>query len=281
METVKTFWQSHAELFLDLAYKALLVLLVLVATAVLAGWARRSVRHAHQKLNKLDATLVPLLSSLAGYGFYLVGLVIILDILGFNTSSLIALLGAAGLAVGLALKDTLGNIAAGIMLLILRPFKAGDFIECGSFSGTVKEVGLFTTVLETGDGLYVSAPNGSLWGAPIKNYSRNGKRRMDLVVGIAYGDPLEKGLAVLARLAAEEPRLLSDPAPQVMVLTLGESSVNLQLRAWAKVADYWPAYWDLNQRIKLAIEAEGLTIPFPQRVLSLAPGHSFVSKESH
>lgn len=278
-EKLQAFWQSHAELIMDVGYKALLAIVVVLATMVLSGWARRSVSKAHQRLHRLDATLVPLLSSLAGYAIYLVGGVIVLDILGFNTSSLIALLGAAGLAVGLALKDTLSNIAAGIMLLILRPFKLADFIECASFSGTVREVGLFTTVLETPDGLYISAPNSSLWGSPIKNFSRNGKRRMDLIVGISYGDPLEVGLAVLTELAQSEERVMKDPAFQVMVQSMGDSSVNLQLRLWSSVDNYWPLYWDMNRRIKEQIEAAGLTIPFPQRVLTMAPGSALINKD--
>ncbi|WP_417359728.1 mechanosensitive ion channel family protein [Gallaecimonas pentaromativorans] len=278
-EKLQAFWQSHAELIMDVGYKALLAIVVVLATMVLSGWARRSVSKAHQRLHRLDATLVPLLSSLAAYAIYLVGVVIVLDILGFNTSSLIALLGAAGLAVGLALKDTLSNIAAGIMLLILRPFKLADFIECASFSGTVREVGLFTTVLETPDGLYISAPNSSLWGSPIKNFSRNGKRRMDLIVGISYGDSLEAGLAVLTELAQSEERVMKDPAFQVMVQSMGDSSVNLQLRLWSSVDNYWPLYWDMNRRIKEQIEAAGLTIPFPQRVLTMAPGSALTNKD--
>lgn len=278
-EKLQAFWHSHAELIMDVGYKALLAIVVVLATMVLSGWARRSVSKAHHRLHRLDATLVPLLSSLAAYAIYLLGVVIVLDILGFNTSSLIALLGAAGLAVGLALKDTLSNIAAGIMLLILRPFKLADFIECASFSGTVREVGLFTTVLETPDGLYISAPNSSLWGSPIKNFSRNGKRRMDLIVGISYGDPLEVGLAVLTELAQSEERVMKDPAFQVMVQSMGDSSVNLQLRLWSSVDNYWPLYWDMNRRIKEQIEAAGLTIPFPQRVLTMAPGSPLTNKD--
>lgn len=159
---------------------------------------------------------------------YAIGLIIVLDIFGVNTNSIIALLGAAGLAVGLALKDTLCNIAAGIMLLILRQFRVGHFIECGVYTGTVKEIGLFTTILETIDGLYLSMPNSSLWGTPIKNFTRNGKRRMDLVVGISYGDSIDKGFEVLKEIVEAESRFLKDPGPQVMVQALGDSSVNLQ-----------------------------------------------------
>jgi small conductance mechanosensitive channel len=216
----------------------------------------------------------------ASYGIYIIGGVFILDIFGVNTASLIALVGAAGLAIGLALKDTLSNIAAGIMLLILRPFRAGDFIEVGSLLGTVQEVNLFTTILETIDGLYIAAPNSVLWGNSIKNFTRNGKRRMDIVVGIAYSDSIERGFEVLRKIAASESRLLTAPEPQVMVATMGESAVNIQLRAWALNDDYWSSYWDLNKRVKEEIEQAGLSIPFPQRTLHVINGVELLKGET-
>tara|TARA_R110000868_G_scaffold367900_1_gene630872 strand:- start:22 stop:531 length:510 start_codon:yes stop_codon:yes gene_type:complete len=154
-----------------------------------------------------------------------------------------------------------------MMLLILRPFKAGDFIEFGGTQGNVKEISLFTTILETIDGLYIAAPNSVVWSNNIKNFTRNGRRRMDIVVGISYSDPIDSGLSVLNEIAQSENRLLLDPAPQVMVLSMMDSAVNIQLRAWAKNEDYWATYWDLNKRVKEAIEQAGLTIPFPQRTL--------------
>lgn len=251
-------WQS-------LLSNALITIAVIVICWLVAKVLKRSIRRANRRIKNFDDLLVPVLSNIGTFLVYAVGVVVILDIFGVNTNSLIALLGAAGIAVGLALKDTLQNFAAGIMLLILRPFKTGDFIECGSLMGTVKEVNVFTSVLETPDGLYIFAPNGSLWGSPVKNYSRNEKRRLDLIIGISYGDSIERGISVLQEIIANEPRLLADPPPQVMVQSLADSSVNLQLRAWANITDYWNLYWELNRTMKEKIEEAGLTIPFPQR----------------
>jgi small conductance mechanosensitive channel len=151
------------------------------------------------------------------------------------------------------------------MLLILRPFRAGNFIEAGSIMGTVKEISLFTTILKTPDGLYISAPNSSLWGTPIKNFSANGTRRMDLIIGISYTDSIDSGFGALQQVIQNEPRFLADPPPRVMVQEMADSSVNLQLRAWANMDDYWDVYWDTNKMMKEQVEAAGLTIPFPQR----------------
>jgi len=189
----------------------------------------------------------------------------ILNTFGINTASLLAILGAAGIAVGLALKDTLGNIAAGIILLFLGTHRRGEYIEFDSYSGTVKEINLFTTILETPDGVYISAPNSSIWGTPLKNYSRNGKRRMDLSVSIAYSDSIDTAFRVLQETVAAENRFLKDPAPQVLVQSYGDSSVNLLIRAWAPLDAYWTIYWFQMRTLKEKIETAGLTIPFPQR----------------
>ncbi len=264
-DLIITYWQNYSETILTIGYNLLLALAVLVASVLVARTTCRFIQRANKRLDSLDATLVPVFCSVASYLVYAVGLIIVLDIFGVNTTSIIALLGAAGLAIGLALKDTLGNIAAGTMLLILRPFRLGDFIEFGSVMGTVKEINLFTTILETFDGLYVSSPNGAIWGNTIKNFTRNGRRRMDVVVGISYGDSIDTGLDVLQKICATEPRFLPEPAPQVMVVAMADSSVNLQLRAWASIDDYWHTFWAINKKVKEEIEAAGLTIPFPQR----------------
>jgi small conductance mechanosensitive channel len=188
----------------------------------------------------------------------------ILNIFGINTSSLIALLGAAGLAVGLALKDTLGNIAAGIILFFMGSYRLGEFIEFGSFLGTVKEINLFSTTLEPPDGIYISAPNSSIWGNPIKNYTRNGKRRIELAVRISYSDSLETAFRVLNEIVSSETRLLKDPAPQIIVQSLQESSVNLVIRAWSDNRLYWDIYWQMMRVLKEKTEEAGLHIPFPQ-----------------
>ncbi|MCF8044750.1 MAG: mechanosensitive ion channel family protein [Desulfarculaceae bacterium] len=263
--TIADFWANHSEMILGIGYKGVLAVVVLAASYFVVKALHRSIERANQQKERLDPTLVPILRTTASVAIYAVCLVIVLDIFGVNTTSIIALLGAAGIAVAFALKDTLSNIAAGIMLLILRPFRKDHFIECGSVTGTVKEIRLFTTILETIDGLYISAPNSTLWAEPVKNYTMNGKRRMDQVIGISYSDSIDRAFEVFREIINNEPRFLSDPEPQMMVRSLGDSSVNLTLRAWLINDDYWTAYWELNKRIKENIEAAGLTIPFPQR----------------
>lgn len=275
LDKLTAFWNSHSETLINLGYKGMLAIAIVIAKTI-----RRSIYNANERLQKLDATLIPILSTASGYAVYTIGGVFILDIFGLNTASLVALVGAAGLAIGLALKDTLSNIAAGIMLLILRPFRTDDFIELSSTMGTVREINLLTTILETVDGLYIASPNSVLWGSSIKNFTRNGKRRMDIVVGLAYSDSMDEGLNVLKRIAAEKLRLLQEPAPQVMVASMAESAVNFQLRAWAGYDDYWQTYWDLNKRVKESIEAAGLTIPFPQRTLHVANGSATVTEKA-
>jgi small conductance mechanosensitive channel len=269
-EIVANYWASHSEALVSFGSNSLLAIAIIFASSLIARIIRRAIRKANDRIERLEATLVPVLCTTSTYLVYIVGLVIVLDIFGVNTTSIITLLGAAGLAVGFALKDTLSNIAAGIMLLILRPFRVSDFIEFGSISGKVKEINLFTTILETADGLYVSAPNAVIWGNTIKNYTCNGKRRMDVIVGISYGDSLDIGQDVLRKIIATETRILQDPAPQTMVIAMADSSVNLQLRGWATTDDYWQTLWDLNKRVKEEIERAGLTIPFPQRDIHMA-----------
>jgi small conductance mechanosensitive channel len=216
---------------------------------------------------KIDSTISHLLRLIVRYGIFIICLIMIFNVFGINTTSLLAILGAAGLAVGLALKDTLSNIAAGIILLFLGTYRRGDYIEFGSCSGTVKEISLFTTILETPDGIYISAPNSSIWGTPLKNYTRNGKRRMDISVPIAYSDSIDTAFRVVREMAAAESRFLADPAPQILVQSYGDSSVNVLLRAWAPLDRYWPVYWDLMRGLKEKLDEAGLSIPFPQRDL--------------
>ena len=269
MDYLLRFWNSHAEMIVQIAYNGLLVITILIVSHFASKILHRWIDNINDRFERFDATLVPILRTGASLAVYTIGFVIILDFFGVNTTSIIALLGAAGLAIALALKDTLSNIAAGMMLLILRPFRSGHFIESGSIVGTVKEIGLFTTIIITPDGLYISAPNSSLWGAPIKNFTTNGTRRMDLLVGISYSDSIDKGFEALQTVINNEPRFLSDPQPGIMVHAMADSSVNLQLRAWARVEDFWEVYWDANKMIKEQIEAAGLTIPFPQQDVHL------------
>lgn len=266
---ISTFWTNNAELILSVGYNIILVVAILFIARIVSSAIKSAIRNGGNRFSKMDPMLVPLFAGIAGYAIYIVALIIILDLFGFNTNSIVALLGAAGIAIGLALKDTLSNIAAGIMMLFLRPFKTGDFISFNGTMGTVTEINLFTVTLKTPDGQYISAPNSNVWGATLVNSTRNGTRRMDLVVGVSYSDDLDAGFRVLRKLVDEEPRFLKDPEPQLMVQSLGDSSVNLQIRAWATVDDYWSIWWEMQLKLKTEIEAAGLSIPFPQRDLHL------------
>ncbi|WP_068713793.1 mechanosensitive ion channel family protein [Vibrio tritonius] len=269
MDAIIDFYTNHQLVIVETLRNLVLAVVILFIAVVMAKLVRKGVMASFMKISNGDELVSRLFARVASYAIYLLALVIILDLFGVNTTSLVALVGATGLAIGLALKDTLSNIAAGIMLLILKPIKKGEFVEYAGFSGTVRDIGLFTTILETGDGLYISSPNRVVSGATIKNYTRNSRRRMDITVGISYEDSIETGLNVLKELALSHEAVLQDPAPKVLVQMLADSSVNLQLRAWCTVDTYWDTYWSIQRQVKPKIEEAGLSIPFPQRDVHL------------
>lgn len=268
MSSFLTFFEAkHLDLLQALGSKALIVFVVFLLCLLLRKITHQAIKRSFKKVEALDQTVLPILMTASSFAVFILGLLIVFKIFGINTASILTLMGTIGLAIGLALKDTLSNIASGIVLLILRPFKVDHYIEFGSYSGTVKEVNLFTTLLETPDGIYVSAPNSCLWGVPLKNFSQNQRRRLDLTVGISYSDSLDKGLEVLKELVESDDRFLKDPAPQFIVHSMADSCVNLQLRAWLSVKDFWAVHWKMNKLVKEKIEEKGLSIPFPQRDL--------------
>jgi small conductance mechanosensitive channel len=193
----------------------------------------------------------------------------VLGLFGIETTSLIAVLGAAGLAVGLALQGTLSNFSAGVMLLVFRPFKVGDYVEVAGAAGSVQEVGIFSTVLHTPDNVKITIPNSSVYGDTIKNYSANDTRRNDLVIGISYGDDIARAIETIRQVLVSDSRVLADPEAVVAVVELADSSVNLVVRPWCAGGDYWPLRFDLTRKIKEELEAAGCSIPFPQRDLHL------------
>ncbi|MDD3313341.1 mechanosensitive ion channel domain-containing protein [Pseudodesulfovibrio sp.] len=213
---------------------------------------------------KVDETLVGFLRNILYYALLAAVVIMALGQAGLNITSFLAVLGAAGLAVGLALKDSLSNFAAGVMLILLGFFKKGDFVTVAGESGTVASVRIFNTILDTPDNRQIIVPNSSILNSTITNVSANPTRRVDLVFGIGYGDDLRKAKTVLDRIIAEEPRILKDPAPTVAVSELADSSVNFVVRPWVKAADYWGVYFDLTEKVKLTFDAEGISIPFPQ-----------------
>ncbi len=186
---------------------------------------------------------------------------------GVETTSFVAVLGAAGFAIGFALQGSLSNFASGVMLLVFRPFTTGDFIEAGGASGTVEEIRLFNTTLNTPDNVRIIVPNSGIFSGTIKNYSHHDTRRVDLAVGIGYGEDIGKAFSALEAEVKSDSRVLADPAPAVIVTELADSSVNLTVRYWVNAADYWPSKGDLTRRIKERLDAEGVEIPFPQQVV--------------
>ena len=244
-------------------------LVLLVVGWWIAARAQRAAAGLLNRQSRIDAMLSGLIASIVRYSILIVVVVAVLGQIGVQTTSILAALGAAGLAIGLAMQGTLSNIAAGMMLLWLRPFRVGDYIDTGAVAGTVKELGLFATEMHSWDGIYQFVPNAELWNKRIVNYSRLSTRLVDLAFGVAYEDDLAKGQEVLRKLAGEEPRVFSDPAPQTFVDELGDSAVVLRLRVWAANGDYWDLRRALTERGKSALEGAGLTIPFPQRDLHL------------
>ena len=243
---------------------------VLIIGRWLAGMIRRAVVRTLERA-RVDSALVPFLSASAYYVVLTLVVVSVLNLFGIQTTSMIALLGAAGLAVGLALQGTLSNFAAGAMLLLFRPFRPGDYVEVGGVSGSVAEVGIFTTVLDTPDNVRVTIPNSSVYGQTIKNYSANENRRVDLVMGISYSDDIGRAIDAISRVVRSDKRVLSDPEPQIAVAELGDSSVNIVVRPWCRGTDYWNLRFDLTRELKQQLEAAGCSIPFPQRDVHVIP----------
>jgi len=211
-----------------------------------------------------DESLETFLLSLSGIALKLMLFVVVIQMLGVQSSSLVAVLGAAGLAVGLALSGTLQNFAGGVMILIFKPFKVGDYIDAQGHAGTVSEVQIFNTILKTPDNKTIIVPNGGLANGSMVNYSAEPTRRVDWSFGIAYGDDADKAQAVIRKLMNDDARILQDPAPFVELGALADSSVNFTVRAWVNTPDYWAVHFDMNKKIYQTFAKEGLSIPFPQ-----------------
>ena len=241
-----------------------------LGTIIIGFWlsskASSIVRKQMSTLQRVDKTLTPILASIIRYAGFILTLVVALGQFGVQTTSIIAVLGAAGLAIGLALQGTLSNVASGIMLLLLRPFSVGDWIETNSISGTVREIGLFATQIDTFDNIYITVPNSSIWSATIINNSRHQIRRMDLDIGIGYKSDLNKVEKALITLTKDK-RILSDPEPQFLVVDYADSAILVRLRLYAQYDDFFALNWDLKRRLKPLLDAHNIEIPFPQRVV--------------
>jgi small conductance mechanosensitive channel len=268
-------WETHSEIILEIAKDLVLAIIILALSIVLSKGIQRLIQRIDAKHLPEHGVIRTLLMSLVRYGILVVCVLMILNIFGVNTASILAVLGVAGIAVGLALKDILGNLVSGIILIVMGSIRKGEFIEFTSYSGFVKEINLLTTILESMDGIYISAPNSSILGNPIKNFTRNGKRRMDISIGIAYSDSVDAAFKVMQNIIDEEPRFLKDPAAQIILHEIEESKVKITIRAWTTVQDYWNLNWDMNKTVKAKIEEAGLQIPLPQRVFTAKENNTF------
>lgn len=241
---------------------------VLVIGWFAAGWIRRISRRALTAA-RVDPILVPFVSGIIHVLAIVIVAVTSVGVLGVETGSFVAVIGAAGLAIALAFQGTFSNFASGVMLLTFRPFEVGHVVEVGGVTGSVKEVGIFTCLLTTPDNIQIRVPNSQIFGQTIKNFSASDTRRIDMVIGVGYDDDLGVAVRTCQDVLAADPRVMDEPATVVAVSELGDSSVNLVVRPWVKADDYWATRWDLTRALKEQLEAAGCSIPFPQRDVHL------------
>lgn len=255
--------ESHQELLIQYSVNILTALLILFIGNWLVKKVAGSLKVVLKKRN-LDQAVIDFIENLVRYVMFAVVLMAALGRVGVETASIVAVIGAAGLAIGLALQGSLSNFAAGVLIVTFRPFKSGDYVEVGGVAGLVESIQIFSTVLKTTDNKMVVVPNGTVISSPITNYSRHATRRIDFIIGVSYKADLKKTKEVLTRIVKADPRVLPEPEPTVGVSALMDSSVNFVVRPWVKTEDYWPAYFDLLQAIKEGLDNEGIEIPFPQ-----------------
>ena len=258
--------------------KLVAAILILIIGRFAAKGIRVLIRRALQK-SRIDDTLVSFVSSLCYVGIMAFVIIAALGQIGVQTASFVAVLAAAGLAVGLALQGSLSNFAAGVLMILFKPFKVGDFIEGGSVTGVVEEIGIFTTELKSPDNKKIIVPNAKMTSDNIVNYTAKDVRRVDIVAGVSYGDDIDKVRKVLEEVLAKDDRILKDPAPTIGVLELADSSVNFAVRPWVKTTDYWNVFFATQENIKKQFDAAGITIPFPQQDVHLHKVNEPVAKK--
>jgi small conductance mechanosensitive channel len=267
-ETVNRMVETLVEFASVYGLRVVGAILILIIGRIVAGQARRGVRRLGDARH-WDPSLSGFLASLVYFLVMALVLISMLSSFGVQTASLVAVLGAASFAIGLALQGSLSNFASGVMLLFFRPFKVGDYVDVAGEAGTVKNIAIFTTTLATPDNVRIEVPNSKIYGGIIKNFAGYDTRRIDLTVGISYNDDMARAIEAIRGVIAADARVLPEPATTVAVAELGDSSVNLVVRPWVNRADYWAARFDLIQAIKNALDAAGIEIPFPQRVVTM------------
>lgn len=257
---------SLIERGIDAGTSLALAALILIVGLIVAGGVRKAVRNAAVKSDRIDDTLGGFFSSIAYYGIMAIVVIAVLNRFGVETTSLVAALGAATLAIGLALQGTLSNLAAGVMIILFRPYKLGDFVEVAGQAGSVKDITLFTTELATGDNKKVIVPNGAAWGDVITNYSANDTRRVDFTFSIDYSDDIDKAMTIIQDTLNADERVHKDPAVFTAVMAHGGSSVDIVTRVWCASGDYWGVHFDAMKNVKEAFDKGGISIPYPHQV---------------
>jgi small conductance mechanosensitive channel len=253
------------DLLVTWGFKVIGAIALLIIGRMVAGSIRKALSRWMAK-SDMDPTLAKFMTSLAYYLVLIVVVVAALGMVGIQMASVLTILATAGLAVGLALQGTLSNVASGVMLLIFRPFKVGDLIEAGGGpTGVVESIGLFSTSLNTPDNVHIVVPNSAIYGGTISNYTHHENRRVDIVIGISYDDDISLAVRTIEGVLEAEPRVLEEPSYQVAVSELADSSVNLVVRPWCAVGDYWGVYFDVTRALKEQLEAAGCSIPYPQQ----------------
>jgi len=263
MEQVLNWVVENQEMLLSYTIKFIVAILILVVGKIVANSVAKLMGKGMQK-REMDGAVVSFLTAIIRTVIFIAAILMALSQVGVQTTSFVAILGAAGLAIGLSLQGSLSNIASGVLIIMFRPFRAGEYVDAGGVSGTVQEVNIFQTILKTPDNKVVFVPNAQITGSPITNYSREDTRRVDLLIGVSYDADLHKTKEVLTSVLEAESRLLKDPAWNIQVHALNNSSVDFIVRPWVKSGDYWGVYWDLMREIKLALDKNGIGIPYPQ-----------------
>lgn len=261
MEAIWTQISDWATLY---GLKIVGALAILIIGRIVIGILTKGIGRLMVKAN-MDETLVKFLKSVIRISLLTVVVIMALGNLGIETTSFIAIMGAAGLAIGLAFQGSLSNLASGVLVIVFRPFKSGDFVEAGGSTGVIEEITIFTTIMKTPDNKKVIIPNSSITGGSIINYSAKEMRRVDMVFGIGYDDDIRQAKSILEEIVKADNRVLDDPAPQVAVSELADSSVNFVVRPWVKTADYWGVFFDITEKVKLTFDEKGISIPYPQQ----------------
>jgi small conductance mechanosensitive channel len=268
MDKLDQYQEGLIQLLFDYAPKLVAAIVILIVGFYLIGFFTRSLKKLMKKRD-VDPTLVPFLSNIFNVVLKAMVLISVASMVGIQTTSFVAVIGAAGLAIGLAMQGSLSNFAGGVLIIMFRPYRVGDFVEMQGQAGTVHAIQILYTVLKSPDNKTIVIPNSAVMGGTITNYSVEDNRRLDLVFGVSYSDDIKKVKELLTQMAMDDERVIKDPAPFIAIKEMADSSVNFLFRVWVKKEDYWPMTFDMQERVKSTFDKEGISIPFPQRDVHL------------